>query len=59
VSAQARLGAFLLLLAALFCGAFAVGHQLGPVNVTYLHSGGGTMNMSGSSGQPRPADQRR
>lgn len=58
MSAQARLAGFVLLLAALFGSAYAVGHHLGPVNVSYLHSGGSSMNMGGS-GAPPPSHQRR
>ncbi len=58
MSAQARLGGFVLLLLAFFGAAYAVGHHLGPVNVSYLHSGGSSMNMGGS-GMPMPARHQR
>ncbi len=58
MSAQARLGGFVLLLAAIFAGAYAVGHHLGPVNVSYLRSGGSSMNMGGSGTPPTAHLQR-
>jgi len=58
VSAAVKLGGFLLLLAAIFAGAYGMGSHLGPVSSTQSPSGGGSsMNMGGSGpvnmgGQP-------
>lgn len=58
VSAGVKLGGFLLLLAAVFAGAHAVGTHLGPVTTSRsqpggsipMHMGGpGSMNMGGQS----------
>lgn len=60
VSAGVKLGGFLLLLAAVFAGAHAVGAHLGPVNTGQSPSGSGSsMHMGGSGsmnmgGQPAP-----
>ncbi|HTZ91779.1 MAG TPA: hypothetical protein VMB74_05240 [Streptosporangiaceae bacterium] len=46
VSPAARLLAFLLLLAVMFTGAYAVGAHLGPIAVTHSQQGpGGSQNM--------------
>ncbi len=58
VSAAAKLGGFLLLLAAIFAGAYGMGKHLGPVSTSQSPSGGGSpMNMGGAGpvnmgGQP-------
>lgn len=50
-SPAARLLGFLLLLAIMFAGAFAVGAHLGPVALTHApHAPGGTMHMNSGSG---------
>jgi hypothetical protein len=50
-SPSARLFGFLLLLAIMFAGAFAVGARLGPVALTHApRVPGGTMHMSSGSG---------
>lgn len=50
-SPAARLLGFLLLLAIMFAGAFAVGARLGPVALTHApRAPGGTMHMSSGSG---------
>jgi hypothetical protein len=61
VSAGVRLGGFLLLLAAVFAGAYAAGAHAGPVTTSQSRTGGGagSMNMGGSGpanmgGQPAP-----
>ena len=55
-SPAARLLGFLLLLAIMFAGAFAVGARLGPVALTHApRAPGGTMHMS--SGPGPAADQ--
>jgi hypothetical protein len=49
VSPAAKLCGFLLLLAAIFTGAYAAGAHLGPVTTSQSPSGsGGSMNMGGS-----------
>jgi hypothetical protein len=58
--AGVKLVAFLLLLAAVFTGAYAAGARLGPVTISRSPSGGaGSMNMGGSGAanmgqQPAP-----
>jgi hypothetical protein len=60
VSAGVKLGGFLLLLAAIFAGAHAVGAHLGPVSSGSSQPGGGSsMHMGGSGSmnmgrQPAP-----
>jgi hypothetical protein len=60
VSAGIKLGGFLLLLAAVFAGAHAVGTHLGPVTTSQAQQGGGSpMHMGGPGsmnmgGQPAP-----
>lgn len=60
VSAGIKLGGFLLLLAAIFAGAHAVGAHLGPVTTSRSQPGSGTpMHMGGAGsmqmgGQPAP-----
>ena len=61
ISAGAKLGGFLLLLAAVFGGAYAAGAHLGPVTAGQSQTGGGDapMHMGGSGsmntgGQPAP-----
>jgi len=50
-SPAVRLLGFLLLLAIMFAGAFAVGARLGPVELTHApRAPGGTMHMSSGSG---------
>lgn len=49
MSPAAKLCGFLLLLAAIFTGAYAAGAHLGPVTTSQSPSGsGGSMNMGGS-----------
>jgi hypothetical protein len=48
VSPAAKLCGFLLLLAAIFTGAYAAGAHLGPVTTSQSQSGSGSMNMGGS-----------
>lgn len=58
MSGPAKLAGFLLLLAAIFGGAYAAGRHLGPVHAGYLHSGGNSMNMGSPEGR-LPARQQR
>ena len=63
VSAAVKLGGFLLLLVAIFSGAYGMGAHLGPVSTTQSPSGGGSsMNMGGSGSMNvggQPAQQAR
>jgi hypothetical protein len=55
VSQAARLCGFLLLLAAMFAAAYAVGARLGPVTLTHGQPGpGATMHMTGTGSGARP-----
>jgi hypothetical protein len=45
VSPATKLCGFLIMLAIVFAAAFAAGARLGPVNASYVHSGGGGMQM--------------
>jgi len=54
VSPAARLFAFLMLLAVMFAGAYAIGGRLGPVQLTHQQPGpGGSMHMPMGSGSAR------
>jgi len=55
VSPAARLLAFVLLLAVMFAGAYAIGARLGPVQLTHSQQnpGGGSMHMPMGAGRAR------
>jgi hypothetical protein len=48
VSPATKLCGFLILLAVVFAAAYAAGARVGPVNASYVHQGGGGMQMGGS-----------
>jgi hypothetical protein len=52
VSPTAKLLGFLVLLAAMFTGAYAVGAQVGPVAVSHGSGDGGSMQMGGTGSGP-------
>ena len=49
MSPATKLCGFLILLVVVFAAAYAAGARLGPVNASYVHQGGGGMQMGGSS----------
>jgi|HubBroStandDraft_2_1064218.scaffolds.fasta_scaffold1345445_1 hypothetical protein len=49
VSPATKLCGFLIVLAVVFAAAYAAGARVGPVNASYVHQGGGGMQMGGSS----------
>ncbi len=48
----AKLFGFLILLAAMFAGAYAVGAQVGPVSLSHRSGDGGSMQMGGMESGP-------
>jgi hypothetical protein len=52
VSPTAKLLGFLILLAAMFTGAYAVGAQVGPIAVSHSSGNGGSMQMGGTGSDP-------
>jgi hypothetical protein len=55
VSPIAKLFGFLILLAAMFAGAYAVGAQVGPIAVSHGSGNGGSMHMGGTGSGPGQA----
>ena len=49
VSPATKLCGFLIMLAVVFAAAYAAGARVGPFNASYVHQGGGGMQMGGSS----------
>jgi hypothetical protein len=52
VHPTAKLFGFLLLLAAMFAGAYAVGAQVGPIAISHQSGNGGSMHMGGTGSGP-------
>jgi hypothetical protein len=49
VSPAAKLFGFLILLAVMFAGAYAVGAQVGPIAISHGSGSGGSMHMGGAA----------